>query len=203
MYFKYNVGNEVKDFFYHKLGTTMSYYRGEGFDEPWLEIPMQTDENGNQIFIYGDTIIMFDDYLCYTPQELVEKIQNGESVRSEEFCQVLMRYGLDSISILEKVKKMDVFNFGGFCVGFESHSSADKDEDFDWVEYEFVSEYLCEPKDNYKFYLLPKDDTMKSIYPSRRYYTCDFVSLIAARPDMFQVRANVSEIAEGVRYQIP
>ena len=195
MYMKYNVGNKVKEFFYHDFRQDMSYYRGDGFDGPWIDSPILEDENGNKFFMHENTKIMFEDYICYTPQELAEKIQAGDEVRSEDFCLVLMRYGLSSISVFERVKKMDVFDFGGFYVGFESHSSADKDEDFDWVEYEFVSEYLHEPKDNYKFYLLPKDDNLKGRYPSRRYYTSDFVSLVTARPDMFKIKANVLELA--------
>ena len=188
MYFKYKVGSDTKDFFFSDFRQEMSFYRdGVGWEE---NMPIQTDENGEKFFVFEGNKIMFNDFVCPTPQEFVNNIGN---YHSEDLCQILMRYGMESIIIAERVKKMDVFNFGnGVIIGFESHSSADKDEDFNWVDYKFVPEYLCMPEDNYKLRMYPKDDALKGVYPSRHYYVSDLVSLVAARPDMFQVKTNVA-----------
>ena len=60
-----------------------------------------------------------------------------------------------------------------------------------WVEYKFTdNEFVRRPEDCYKLVLIAKDEAVREWYPREDYYVCDLVSLIAARPDLFQLEVS-------------
>jgi hypothetical protein len=147
------------------------------------------DANGNEYFEVDGNKIMFMDFICPTPKMFVDNI---EKYRDRDLCQILMKYGMDSIRVMLRKKKLDLVNFGGTIFGFDTSSHRDKVEDLDWVEYKFVNEDFSDPRDNYKLKLVPVDDKMRMFYGSERTYSCDLISLMQRRTDLYQVKANVN-----------
>jgi hypothetical protein len=147
-----------------------------------------TDTDGDY-FMFDGQKIMFMDFICPTPEDLVN---NFDEYRDKDLCQVLMKHGMDSVRISLRKKKLDLVNFGGVVLGFDTSSPRDNIEDYDWVEYKFVNEDFSDPKDNYKLKMIPVDDRLRAIYGSERTYVCDLVGLIAKRTDLYKIAANVA-----------
>ena len=122
------------------------------------------------------------DFKAYSPSELVKKSQE-DKIKGEDICHTLMKYGMNSIILKLRTKKLERVNFGGFSLGFITRGSCDKPEDFDWVKYSFVEDYLHMPKDCYKFKLVPTTEEDKEIYGVERYYVDDLASLICKNAD--------------------
>ena len=60
-----------------------------------------------------------------------------------------------------------------------------------WVDYKFTdSEFVRNPWDCYKLILVARDESIRDWYPREDYYVCDLVSLISARPDLFQLEVS-------------
>lgn len=153
---------------------------------------VRIDENGKRFFTWNKERINFDDFLAFSPSELVEKINRGEA-SGDDLCHTLEKYGLDSLRISIRTKKLERINFGLFSMGFSVRSNLDKPEDFDWVDYEFVPEYLRMPKDNYKLKLMPLLEEHRGVYPSEDFYVGDLVGLLSPRSHCKDYSIKVSE----------
>jgi hypothetical protein len=184
MYYKYNINGMPTQCFYGQFSEVMTVYSEVGESG---EYPVLADENGNKYFEIGGKRIMFNDHICYTPSEL---IANLDKCRDYNLCQTLMKYGMDSLTIMLRKKKLTRYDFGGLVLSFDVSSSRDKLEDYDWVEYRFVNEDFSDPKDCYKLKMVPRDEKLREIYGSERTYVSDLISLIQIRTDLYQLMVN-------------
>ena len=186
MYYHYTIGGKHTQCFFNDyvagdmtvFGTMITYDdNGESGEYKVLK-----DNNGNRYFVVDGEQIMFDDYHCYTPSELIANIKN---IRDYNLCQTLMKYGIDSVRLMRNVLDFD------HRASMKKHDAKYQLENGQWIEYKFVEgEYLSEPKDNYKLKLTPANEVDREDYPDWRTYVCDMVSLFAHRPDLYQLKVN-------------
>lgn len=149
------------------------------------------DANGDLFFMYRKEKVLFKDFLAYTPEELVKRIKLGDkTVSSEELCCTLMRYGIDSIRVLQRKKPMDVFNIGGVRVSLDVTSNLDDKSTWNMIEYKFSEYDIFKLSDNYKIGLVPASEKDKEIYSSRDYYISDLIGLLCNRKDDYEVKVN-------------
>lgn len=187
MYYYYNVNCKPTMFWHNDTCDFMILHDDDGREISQHNVV--ADANGNEYFEVDGQKINFMDFLCPAPQMFVD---NLAKYRDRDLCQVLMKHGMDSIRVMLRKKKLDLVNFDGHIFGFDTSSPRDKVEDLDWVEYKFVNEDFSDPRDNYKLKLVPVDDKMRMFYGSERTYSCDLISLMQHRPDLYQVKANVN-----------
>lgn len=147
---------------------------------------VRIDDNGRKFFTWNREKIYMDEFLAYTPCQLVENFKKSR-VLPEDLCHTLLRYGMDSVRVRERVKPLERVNFGGVSIGFEVSSPMDKLEDKDWVDYTFVEEYLHTPDSCYKLKVTPLKEEYRGVYPSRSYYVGDLIGLITECTDEFGV----------------
>ena len=180
---KYLVKGEVKNCFYGFSG--MSVYDGNWKEEGHYHV--NTDEQKRKYFEVDGEKILLTDLICDTPQEFVDNIKDRYG---DDLCNVLIKHGLASITVMHKVKPLEQVDFGGLSIAFQTSSNLDKEEDFDWVEYKFVDEYLRRPEDCYKLKMVPKNDDLRGVYPTWDTYVDDMVSLFGNRPDLYKVQVG-------------
>lgn len=163
--------------------------------EKILSIPrsVRIDDNGVWFFTFNRERFNFLDFIVPTPKEFCENItKKSSNYRDSTLSGILVKYGLDSIRVMHRVKKCDVVNFCGMVLKFEISSSFDKEEDFDWIEYKFVKFGESDnPLDNYKLRLVPVNPDEAKIYPTVHTYTSDLVSMFRTCTDKFRLKANV------------
>lgn len=181
---KYVIGGKLRDCFYGPY-SGMSVYG----DDHMTEIgnyEMQQDVNGKRYFeVDGQRIMFAEDLVCDTPQEFIDNIKNRHG---DHLCCVLLKHGIDCLTVKCRVKKMDRINVGGFSIGIVSTTSNERIEDWDWVDYKFIdTEFNRKPEDCYKLDLIPKNEEDKHAYPNEGTYVSDLVSLIAWRTDLYQI----------------
>lgn len=186
MYYYYNVGCRPTMFWHHDMAKTMILHDDNGMEVSHHNL--STDTNGNEYFEVDGQRINFMDFLCPTPQMFVDNIAK---YRDKDLCQILMKYGIDSIRVMLRKKKLDLVNFDGIILGFDTWSHRDKVEDLDWVEYKFVNEDFSDPRENYKLKMIPVDEKLRMVYGSERTYSCDLIDLMKYRQDLYQIRANI------------
>lgn len=150
------------------------------------------DEYGRRFFTWNKERINLDDFLACTPLELVKKVNSGKA-SPDDLCHTLEKYGMDSLTISIRTKKLERVNFGLFSMGFSVRSNLDKPKDFDWVDYQFVPEYLRMPKDGYKLKLMPLLEEHKGVYPSEDFYVGDLVGLLSPKSHCKDYRIKVAE----------
>lgn len=152
------------------------------------------DDEGNLYFNYENQKILFNDFICYTPEEFVEEINKSKSnICDDDLCATLLKYGIDSLHLILRQKPLDFIYLGDIKVGFKVSSSLDKKEEYPLVEYKFVPEYLRMPIDNYKLKCEAADGKLKDIFPKEDYYVCDLVSLLTRCKDDFKIIVNTNK----------
>lgn len=134
---------------------------------------VRKDKEGKAFFTWNKKRYYLDDFVAYTPSELVERITSGKGYGSD-ICTTLLKYGLDSLKVEGLEKPLEYVNFGDVVIGFEVTSSYEDPSEYKWVSYHFVDEYLRHPSDNYKLKLHPDIEG----YPKRDFYVDDLASLI-------------------------
>lgn len=148
---------------------------------------VKKDESGRLYFFYNREKLFMDEFKAYTPEELIDL----PNMRPNDLCHTLIKYGIDSLHVLMRVKKLDIIDMGEFGrIAFETMSPFDKDEDYVWIEYEFIDEYLRNPKNGYKLKLKPFKMEDRELYPTKDYYVSDFASLLRERKDKFKLVVN-------------
>lgn len=156
--------------------------------EKEFERTVRKDETGRKFFTWDREKIYMDNFLAYSPEELVNAFNKGEeSVYGDDLCHTLEKHGMDSLHLLIKAKKLDIISVGGITIKVQTCSSVDKEEDYDWVEYEFVEEYLRMPQDGYKLKVVPFGEKEREAYPKEDFYVCDLVGLISCRQDLYRL----------------
>ena len=149
---------------------------------------VRMDENGKAFFTWNRKKIYTDDFLAFSPEELVKKIDEKDNrVFDDTLCHTLLKYGIDSLHVIINTSPLMRINFGGISVGFEC--SSNNDEDTIPVEYKFQEEYLRSPKDCYKLKLIPANDDEYDIYPKKDYYVHDLIGLLKC--DDFKLVSNL------------
>lgn len=176
----YNEGFRDKEDF-----GTMSWFEGTDEDYREKEERIQKDQNGKLYFCYNGEKIFVENFEAYTPEGL---IKNLNEVYAEDLCHTLIKYGMDSLRVMMKVKKLDIVDMGAFGrVAFSTSSNFDDPENYTWIEYKFVKEYLHNPEDCYKLRLRPANEEDQGVYPSEDYYVRDLIGLLKACKDNFQL----------------
>ena len=190
MHCYYKVNGEVRRFFYGQY-SGMTMYDKNGNETGHFDVVMQ-DKKPHHFDVDGQTIMCKEDMVCMTPAELVEAIKEKNRVWDSDLCCTLIKHGIDSLTLKIRSKPLEKYNFGGgLIVSFRSESARDKVEDMIWVDYKFTdNEYVRNPWDCYKLVLIARDEAVRDWYPKEDYYVCDLVSLISARPDLFQLEVS-------------
>lgn len=190
MHCYYKVNGEVRRFFYGQY-SGMTMYDKNGNETGHFDVVMQ-DKKPHHFEVNGQTIMCKEDMVCMTPAELVEAIKEKNRVWDSDLCCTLIKHGIDSLTLKIRSKPLEKYNFGGgLIVSFRSESARDKVENMIWVDYKFTdTEYVRNPWDCYKLVLVARDEAVRDWYPREDYYVCDLVSLISARPDLFQLEVS-------------
>ena len=190
MHCYYKVNGEVRRFFYGQY-SGMTMYDKNGNETGHFDVVMQ-DKKPHHFEVNGQTIMCKEDMVCMTPAELIEAIKEKNRVWDSNLCCTLIKHGIDSLTLKIRSKPLEKYNFGGgLIVSFRSESARDKVEDMIWVDYKFTdNEYVRNPWDCYKLVLVARDEAVRDWYPREDYYVCDLVSLISARPDLFQLEVS-------------
>lgn len=144
------------------------------------------DEDGKKFFTWNKKRIYIDDFLAYSPEELVEKITKDKksALFGDSICKTLLKYGMDSLSMEIKQNPLDYFDFGGVKIGFRSSRVDEKS--LVWVPYHFVKEFNRNPEDCYKLRLDPDVEG----YPQEDYYIEDLISMLKCCPDKFRIKTK-------------
>lgn len=135
----------------------------------------------NPYFIFNNEKIFFKDFICRNPKEFVsciEMIREGKednNISGDELCQILIKYGMDSLKISMLQKEMDIIKTPYFNIGFSSRSKNDIPEDFKWIDYGFESDWLTDPRKAYKLLLAPIDKEDRFKYPKESFYVLDII----------------------------
>ena len=190
MHCNYKVNGEVRRFFYGQY-SGMTMYDKEGREDGHFEVVKQ-DKMPHHFVVNGETIMCREDMVCMTPAELVQAIKEKNRVFDSDLCNTLIKHGIDSLTLKIRSKPLEKYNFGGgLIMSFRTDSARDKVEDMVWVDYKFTdTEFNRNPWDCYKLVLVARDDELRDWYPREDYYVCDLVSLISARPDLFELVVN-------------
>lgn len=138
---------------------------------------LQKDESGRAFFKYYKNVVYMDEFLAKTPEEYINAVNSEKWLSSDELTWTLMKYGIDSIRVVQPKKPMTGFVVGGAFFGFESHSNIDDKSKWDKVEYKFEELDMFKLVDNYKIKLRPVSDEHIGVYASRDYYISDLTSL--------------------------
>ena len=191
MTYDYIINGIKQQCFYNRYPKIMTVYDRETYNRIgfYEDFDVVEDENGKRYFEVNGEKVMFNDYICYTPQELIANFKN---CRDYNLCQTLMKYGMDSIRVMIRKKELERIDFCGVVVSFEVSSPRDSIEDFDWVEYKFVNEDFSNPQDCYKLKMIPVDEKLREIYGAERTYVSDLVSLMQNCTELYQVKANMN-----------
>lgn len=146
------------------------------------------DQGKRTFFTWDKEKVYMDSFEAYSPEELVSAFSSGdEHISGNDLCHTLEKYGIDSLHMLIKTKKLDILCFGDVIIKVETSSPFDKEENFSWIEYEFSEEYLRRPQDGYKLKLIPAHDGEKEIYPKEDFYVTDLAGLICCRQDLYRL----------------
>lgn len=201
MNYNYRVSdNKVIRAFYNNLVPVdanhfgiMSWYEKseDGGRDKEVNSVVLKDSDDKMYFIYHDKKIFVDDFLAYEPAELI-KLMYDKSVNiyHEELLYTLMKYGINSIHVMQKKKPMTGFSVGGTFFGFEDMHIGEDKSNWDDVEYKFAETDMFKLSDNYKIKLTPADDNNIGVYASRDYYVSDLFSLMLSKDTEFRVFEN-------------
>lgn len=149
-----------------------------------LEVDKQT---GDQFFMIDEERILLKDMVCDTPEEFMANIAKRNE---NHLCNVLLKYGLDSLTVMRRVKPLKKVKVDGVSLAFNVTSKTDKPTDMGWIEYKFVDEYMFRPEHCYKVKIMPKGKKLKDMYPTEEYFVEDFIELLNEQSNLFQVKAT-------------
>lgn len=147
----------------------------------------------NPYFIFNNEKIFFKDFICRNPKEFVsciEMIRDGKednNISGDELCQILIKYGMDSLKISMLQKEMDIIKTPYFNIGFSSRSNTDRPEDFKWIDYGFESDWLTDPRKAYKLLLAPIDKEDRFKYPKESFYVTDLISMLRNKDNNYMI----------------
>lgn len=162
----------------------VSFYEG---DKEYTRT-VRKNPSGRHFFTWDKGKVYMDSFEAFTPEELVKAFSSGdEHVFGDDICHTLEKYGMDSLHMLIKVKKLDIISLGFFTIKVETSSSFDKEEDFAWIEYNFVDDYLRRPQDGYKLKVVPANKEEREIYLWEDFYVSDLAGLIGNRQDLYRL----------------
>lgn len=150
---------------------------------------IRSDRNGRKFFTYDRETFYINDFIAYSPLELIKEFDsNSSNIQDEDLCATLLKYGIDSLTLKIKSKKLEVIPlpYGGH-MSFEVYSNHEKPEDYEWIEYKFIEEYFRMPSDCYKLKLVPKKEEEYFIYPKKEFYVEDLIGLLNSRKDLYQI----------------
>lgn len=199
MEYKYKTKNgTVVRAFYNKFvpvdenhfGTMSWCQKGEHGDTEKHSTVLK-DDSGKMYFMYNDDKIFVDDFLAYEPAELIKLMQDkSTNIFHEELLYTLMKYGINSIHVMQKKKPMTGFVVGGAFFGFEDMGIGEDKSNWDDVEYKFAETDMFKLSDNYKIKLTPADENNLGVYASRDYYVRDLFSLLTSDTNEFTAFEN-------------
>ena len=171
------------------IAGTYSIYVSENDKCKEYKRTVRIDKNGKRFFTWNKEKIMFDEFICDTPEELVKKFKNKEDrLYGEHLCRTLLKYGMNSVRIKIRKNPMDVYDICGCRFGFENKLK--NEEDGVWVEYKFVPEYLHTPERCYKLQLEPVDEEHIGVYARWDTYVDDMVYLIKVLDTEYDIIVN-------------
>lgn len=204
MYYSFKMKNgEILRVFFNNLVSitdeengifgTVSFWKKDKKGNKEYIRSVRKDENGKNFFTWDKEKIYLNDFIAYSPEELVKRFcDKDDSLYSGDICRTLQKYGMDSLRLYIKVKPLEIFEFPGIGkLAFEVTSSFENKDKYVWVEYRFQPEYLRMPEDDYKLKLVPAKDNELSVYPKKDYYTDDLAGLIFSCTDEFRLVANI------------
>lgn len=177
---KYLIGNNVTDCFCNQYdGVTIYHYDGRRPDH----YDVKEDEKKCKYFEVNGEKILLTDLICDTPQEFVNNVKDR---RANDLCNVLFKYGIDSITVLQKMKRSERSDFDVLSL------STISSDDCSWVEYQFVDEYLRSPEDHFRLMLVPKNDELRGVYPNWDPYVEDILAFFVNSPNWFKFKVSES-----------
>lgn len=147
------------------------------------------NEKGRKFFTWNHETFYMDDFIAYSPLELIKELDSNDSdIYDEDLCSTLLKYGMDSLTLRIKTKKLEIvpLPYGGY-MSFEVYSNHEKPEDYTWIEYKFIEEHHRMPSNCYKLKLVPKKEEEYSIYPKEDFYVSDLMALLNKRKDLYQL----------------
>jgi len=165
-----------------------SIYMSENGKHKEYSRTVRIDKNGKKFFTWNKEKIMFDDFVCDTPEEFIKRVAEKDGrLYGQALCHTLLKYGIDCLHVQIKKNPMDVYVVGDVALGFECSNNDGKGE---WVEYEFVEEFFHMPMDNYKLKLEPVNKDYIGVYSRWDTYVDDMVALFKQCTDMYKVIVN-------------
>ena len=198
MHFKFKTKkSEVLKVFYNDLlanekrKTYGTVSIGEFKDGTYKEYErtVRIDEIGRKFFTWNREVFYMDQFLAYSPAELIERVNSkDDDILPEDLCATLLRYGIDSLTLMIKTKKLEIVPhpYGGY-ISLNVYSNHEKPEDYTWIEYKFIEEHHRMPSNCYKLKLVPKKEEEYSIYPKEDFYVSDLMALLNKRKDLYQL----------------
>ena len=174
----------------NKTHGTVSWWVHENPNKPGKEYvrTVRIADDGRRFFTWNKEVIYMDNFLSYTPYEIVSRLKSSQRVTPDELCGTLKKYGLGCLKVKKYVKPLEHIDFGDFSIGFEVHHSNENDKDKVWIDYEFVED-RHDIESCYKLTLEPVGEN-KGIYPSRDYYVSDLVGLLSRCTDDFKIEVG-------------
>lgn len=138
---------------------------------------VRIDKSGRKFFTWDSEKVWFDNFLCLTPSEFVQKVNgNVGSLYGDDLSRLLLKYGMQAICVYIN-KGIDEVRYG-----------VDKGvAQENWVRYQFTEDYLHMPIDNYKLRLEPVSEYDKREYSVTDTYTTDLVGLFKACKDLYRL----------------
>lgn len=171
-----------------------SIYANENGKHKEYNRTVRIDKNGKKFFTWNKEKVMFDDFICDTPAEFVEKVKNNvDRLYGDDLCRTLLKYGMDSIHVKIRKNPMDLYNIGGMILGFETKFK--NKEDGVWVEYKFTPEYLHNPINSYKLKMVPVNPEYIGVFSRWDTYVDDMVALFKKCTDTYDVVVNEEKAA--------
>ena len=108
MNFSYEIGGKKRQCYYGRYTQKMTMYDENG---ECVRSPIIVGENGKRYFIVDGEKVMFDNFICPTPNELIDILASYDKPTyndlSNSISQVLMKHGVDSLSIMIRDPKDD------------------------------------------------------------------------------------------------
>ena len=189
--FKLSSGKTVRVFF-NKLTNNVSWNCSDNWKEyKEASAEVETDKAGKKFFRTPTETIYMDDFIAYTPEELVDIINKSTrencKLFGDDLVHTLLKYGIDSIHVIRAKKPLNGITLGGIRIGFDDNSFVTNRAEWDSVEYKFEEHDMFDLVDNYKIKLVPASEADRDKYAYETMYISDLFDLMVARPDIYKV----------------
>lgn len=148
------------------------------------------DSEGREFFNYKGEKVYMDEFEALTPEELINKIYSEEWLNTDNLTWTLMKYGIDSIRVIQPKKPMTGFIVGDAFFGFETSRYGEDKSNWEKIEYKFEETSIHKLKSNYKIKLTPANKEHIGVYASRDYYISDLLGLFRKCTDDYQLKLN-------------